>query len=70
MDASLDTNVIIHLYSANFQAILFNRFNKIKVHQFIRDHEMNNHANTEILHLFDSDVESGKIEIITDDYIR
>lgn len=36
MDASLDTNVIIHLYKANFQAILFNRFKKLKVYEFIR----------------------------------
>jgi len=30
MDASLDTNVIIHLYKADFD-ILFNRFEKLKV---------------------------------------
>ncbi len=26
MDASLDTNVIIHLYKAGFKDVLFNRF--------------------------------------------
>jgi hypothetical protein len=62
MEASLDTNVIIHLYKANFQAILFNRFEKLKVYEFIRNLEMVNHATPEIIALFDQDVESGKIE--------
>jgi len=44
MDASLDTNVIIHLYNANHQSILFDRFDKLKVYEFIRNHEMKNHA--------------------------
>jgi hypothetical protein len=40
MDASLDTNVIIHLYKANLQSVLFNRFEKLKVYEFIRNHEI------------------------------
>ncbi len=70
MEASLDTNVIIHLYKANLQDILFNRFEKLKVYEFIRNHEMENHASPEIVALFDKDVESGKIELITDSYLR
>lgn len=42
MEASLDTNVIIHMYNANYQPILFNRFEKLKVYEFIRYHEMEN----------------------------
>ena len=70
MEASLDTNVIIHLYKANFQTILFNRFEKLKVYEFIRYHEMENHATPEIIEQFDKDVDDGKIELITDDYIK
>ena len=70
MIASLDTNVIIHLYKANLQDILFNRFEKLKVYEFIRYHEMENHAKPEILTLFDKDVELGKIELITDVYLK
>ncbi len=70
MDASLDTNVIIHLYKANHQDVLFNRFEKLKVYEFIRNHEMENHAGTETLDLFDNDVATGKIEMITDTYLR
>jgi hypothetical protein len=37
MEASLDTNVIIHLYKANLQSVLFYRFGKLKVYEFIRN---------------------------------
>jgi len=70
MDASLDTNVIIHLYKANLQSVLFNRFEKIKVYDFIRNQEMRNHAEPETIALFDKDVETGKIELISNDYLK
>lgn len=70
MDASLDTNVIIHLYKANLQDILFERFDKLLVYDFIRNHEMINHAGSEIIELFDDDVQAGKIELISDAYFR
>ena len=70
MDASLDTNVIIHLYNANYQSVLFDRFEHIKVYEFIRSHEMKNHASAEVIDLFDEDVQSGRIELITYDYLK
>lgn len=70
MEASLDTNVIIHLYMANLQSVLFNRFEKLRVYEFIRNHEMKNHAKPEIIDLFDKDVEAGRIEIITNEFLR
>ncbi len=70
MDASLDTNVIIHLYKANLQSVLFYRFGKLKVYEFIRNHEMINHASQDIIGQFDKDVKDGKIEIVTDQYLK
>jgi len=70
MEASLDTNVIIHLYSAGLQEILFRRFSKVKVFEFIRKQELNRHANSGILRQFDVDVSEGKIELITEAYLR
>lgn len=70
MEASLDTNVIIHLYKANLQSVLFNRFQKLMVYEFIRNHEMVNHAEHKIIALFDQDVATGKIELITDQYLK
>lgn len=70
MDASLDTNVIIHLYKANLQSVLFNRFQKLKVYEFIRIHEMVNHAEQKIIESFDKDVAADRIELITDQYLK
>lgn len=70
MDASLDTNVIIHLYSAELQEILFRRFEKIKVFDYIRNHEMKRHANADVLSKFDEDVSKGRIEVVTEGYLR
>ncbi len=70
MDASLDTNVIIHLYTANLQTILFNRFERLTVYEYIRNQEMEKHAEPEIKEMFDRDVELGKIQLITNTYIR
>lgn len=70
MKASLDTNVIIHLYKANLQEVLFERFDKLLVYSFIRNHEMVNHAGSRVIELFDADVQFGKIELISDDYFR
>jgi|LSQX01.2.fsa_nt_gb hypothetical protein len=70
MEASLDTNVIIHLYKANLQSVLFYRFEKLKVYEFIRNHELINHAGQNIIDKFDKDVEDGKIEIVADQYFK
>jgi len=70
MEASVDTNVIIHLYKANLPSVLFERFEKLKVYEFIRYIEMINHAGQDIIDRFDKDVNSGKIEIVTNEYLK
>lgn len=70
MEASLDTNVIIHLYEADCQSLLFNRFRTCYVHEFIRNQELNRHANKKILSNFDGDLASGKIKIYGDAELR
>ena len=70
MDASLDTNVIIHLYKANLQSVIFNRFEKLRVYEFIRKHEMINHAGQDIIGQFDKDVTEGNIELVTNQYLK
>ena len=69
MDASLDTNVIIHLYKAGMQELLFNRFETLRVYEFIRNKELARHADTEVIRLFDQDLEDRRIEMITNEYI-
>lgn len=66
MDASLDTNVIIHLYKAKMQNIMIRRFNHLVVHAFIRITELAHHADPEIIYQIDTDVKNGTIELLND----
>jgi len=70
MKASLDTNVIIHLYRANQQNILFLLFgHDIVVYEFIVNQELKKHG-SDIYDNFMNDVDAGKISIITDELLK
>lgn len=66
MRASLDTNVIIHLYRANMQSILFDIFKDgLFIYEQIRNVELEHHGKA-VLEAVDVDIEAGKIEVYTD----
>ena len=70
MKASLDTNVIIHLYRANQQNVLFELFSDgIFVYSFIVEVELNNHGK-DIMDKFMEDVTKGIITIIDDSWLK
>ena len=63
MKASLDTNVVIHLYRADRQEILFEVFeDEIFIYEQIRDVEREHHGR-DILSVLDSDIAAGKIKV-------
>ena len=66
MRASLDTNVIIHLYRVNMQNILFDIFKDgLFIYEQIRNVELEHHGMT-VLEAVDEDIRDGKIELYTD----
>lgn len=66
MRASLDTNVIIHLYQANKQSILFDVFKDgVFIYEQIRYVELEHHGQA-VIKMVDSDIEDGRIELYTD----
>lgn len=70
MRASLDTNVIIHLYQANMQGILFDIFKDgVFIYEQIRKVELEHHGKT-VLGLVDADIEAGKIELYTNKKLK
>lgn len=70
MKASLDTNVLIHLYSANKEGLLFDFFEDgVLIYEQIRKIELNNHGQA-VLANIDRDILDGKIEVYTDDMLR
>lgn len=65
MRASLDTNVIIHLYRAYMQSILFDVFKGgVIIYEQIRNIELEHHGKV-VLETVDADIEAGKIEVYT-----
>lgn len=65
MRASLDTNVIIHLYRANMQSILFEFFKDgVFIYEQIRNVELEHHGKT-VLEAVDADIEAGKVKLYT-----
>jgi len=68
--ASLDTNVIIHLYQANMQSILFDIFKDgVFIYEQIHNVELKHHGQT-VLQAVDADIKSGKIELYTNDKLK
>lgn len=70
MRASLDTNVIIHLYRANMQSILFDVFiDGIFIYEQIRKIELEHHGKA-VLDAVDADIEAGKIQLYTNEKLK
>ena len=70
MRASLDTNVIIHLYKAKLQSVLFDVFDDgVFIYEQIRNVELENHGR-DVLKTVDADIASGKIEIYTNQKLK
>ena len=40
MDASLDTDIIIHLYKSNKKELLFSSFDKLYIHEYLLRNEI------------------------------
>lgn len=70
MKASLDTNVILHLYRANKQNILFDFFEEdIYIDEFIYNVELKKHG-ADIKEKLNQDINSGKIQVITESKLK
>ena len=70
MKASLDTNVMIHLYRAGRQQILFDFFEEgVFIYEQIRSVELEHHGQ-DILESVDADIASGKLKIYTREKLK
>ena len=70
MKASLDTNVMIHLYRAGRQQILFDFFEEgVFIYEQIRSVELEHHGQ-DILESVDADITSGKLKIYTREKLK
>lgn len=64
MDASIDTDVIIHLYGSGKEKIMYHFFDQLYMHAFLYERELKRKAPS-VYKLLNADVVSGRVRIIT-----
>ena len=70
MKASLDTNIILHLYRTNHQSLLFEMFDEeIYIDEFIYNIELQNHGK-DILPILAQDIASKRITVIGESSLK
>lgn len=70
MNASLDTDIIIHLYKSGKKDLLFSYFDELFIYEFLLEQEMKKKS-SEVYDEFIKDVSLGKIKVIKNtDLIR
>lgn len=69
MNASLDTNTIIHFYRAGCQNILFEYFDSIYLCEQVYSIELNNHGQ-DILSNVELDIQAGQLELFSQERMR
>ena len=63
MNVSLDTDIVIHLYSSGKQGLIFDFFDEIYMHNFLYEKELKRKS-AAVYRSFTSDIEAGKVKII------
>ena len=64
MNASIDTDVVIHLYLSDRQGLFFKIFDNLYMHEYLYENELKRKS-SEVYKKFSVDVALGKIRIIT-----
>jgi hypothetical protein len=64
MDASLDTDVIIHLYTCEHQNLIFSSFDHLLYYEYLLERELKKKSRAIYDHLI-CDMTSNKIKVVT-----
>ena len=64
MDASLDTDIVIHLYKSGKKELLYSSFEKLYIYDFLFEKEMKRKS-VPVYEEFKKDIESGMVNVIT-----
>jgi len=64
MDASLDTDIVIHLYVSGRKDLLFSSFDELVMYEYLFEKELKNKSPM-VYAEFSADVENGYVKIIT-----
>lgn len=64
MNASLDTDIIIHLYLSGKKDLIFSFFDKVYMHEYLYEKELKRKS-LSVYENFTADIDEGRIEIVT-----
>ena len=64
MDASLDKDIVIHLYKSEKKELIYSSFDKVYIYDFLLEKEMKRKS-TSVYEEFKKDVEAGIVKVIT-----
>ncbi len=65
MNASVDTDIIIHLYSSKHESLLYNFFDNLYIYEYLVETELRK-VSSKVYSKFLSDVNSKNVSIVTD----
>lgn len=65
MKATLDTNIIMHLYEVGLEEILFSSFEEVYVYDFIINAELKKHGSKSTIDKVEKDIRDGRIIVIS-----
>lgn len=66
MNASLDTDIVIHLYKSGKKELLFSTFNELFIYEYLLEQEMKNKS-LKVYEEFKKDIECKKVTLITNE---
>ncbi len=64
MNASLDTDIVIHLYGSGKEGLIFHFFDQLYMHAYLYEQELKIKS-VPVFQRVSADVESGRIKIIS-----
>lgn len=68
MDASLDTDIVIHLYKSNKKDLLFSSFDELFIYEYLLEEELRNKSFS-VYHEFKEDIKSSLVNVITNAHL-
>lgn len=64
MDASLDTDIVIHLYKSKKKDLQFSDFNKLFIYEYLFEKEMQSKS-IDVYKEFKKDIHTGQVQLVT-----
>lgn len=69
MEASLDTDIVIHLYNSGMESILWNMFDTLYLFEYLYHNELFHKTKDPVWEAIEKDIDNGKIVYVDESYL-